>query len=88
MVNYMEPRPAIPPSPKHIEQVIKQMKQEKITVIAAANYFPEDRVRAVAERVNAKAVIVSMDVGGIPSVKTYFDLIDHLLDSLLAAFSK
>lgn len=88
MVNYMEPRPAIPPSPKHIEEVIDQMKREKITVIAAANYFPEDRVRAVAERVNARAVIVSMDVGGIPQVKTYFDLMDQLLDSLLVAFSE
>jgi zinc/manganese transport system substrate-binding protein len=86
MVNYLEPRPAIPPTPKHIEEVIEQMRQEKISVVAAANYFPEDRVRLVAERVGATAVIVSMDVGGLPEVTTYFHYIDHLLDSLLAVY--
>ncbi|MBN1656443.1 MAG: zinc ABC transporter substrate-binding protein [Deltaproteobacteria bacterium] len=87
MVNYLEPRPAIPPTPKHIEQVIEQMRQEKISVVVAANYFPEDRVRLVAERVGATAVIVSMDVGGMPKVTNYFEYIDHLLDALLNVFA-
>ncbi len=86
MRNYVEPRPSIPPSPRHIEAVIKQMQQEKIGVILAANYYDESRVRAIAERVGARAVIVPIGVYGAEGVDDYFAVIDSFVDQLAAAY--
>ncbi|MBT3218844.1 MAG: zinc ABC transporter substrate-binding protein, partial [Proteobacteria bacterium] len=84
MVNYVEPKPSIPPTPKHLESVIEQMQAENIDVVVAANYFPEDRVRALANKVGAKVVIVPLDVNGVPEVLTYFDYIDYLVENISA----
>ncbi len=85
VVDHVEPRPSIPPTPRHIDQLIKQMRKEKINVILAASYYDLAKVRLIADQVGAKAVIVVMGVGGAPGVNTYFDLIDHMVDQIAAA---
>ena len=35
----VEPKPGIPPSPKHVAELIEVMKKQKIRIILAANYF-------------------------------------------------
>jgi len=84
--NYVEPRPSIPPSPRHVEAVIRQMRDEDIDVILAANYYDETRVRNIAEKVGARAVIVPLGVGGEPEASDYFSLIDLIVSRLAAAF--
>jgi len=81
----IEPKPGIPPSPKHVEEIIKMMKESNIRIILAANYFDEHKVRMVAEKVGAEAVIVPLYVGGAPGVDDYFKLVDYWTDSLLSA---
>ncbi|MBN2715798.1 MAG: zinc ABC transporter substrate-binding protein [Deltaproteobacteria bacterium] len=85
VVGYMEPKPGIPPSPGHVASLIDKMKTENVTVMLAANYFDEGKVRAVAEKVNAKAVITSLGPEGEPGMDSYFDQFDVWLDKLLAA---
>lgn len=84
--NYIEPRPGIPPSPRHVEEVIRQMQDEEIGVLVAANYYDETQIRAVSSRVGAKAVIVPLGVGGEPGVDDYFDVIDTIVSRLAAAY--
>ena len=75
VVGEVEPKPGIPPSPKHVEDLITLMKEQKIPVIMAANYFDENKVKHVAAAVDAKAVIVPMHVAGEPGVDDYFALV-------------
>lgn len=84
--NYVEPRPGIPPSPRHVETVVKQMRAEKINVIIAANYYDETRVRNISQKVGAKAVIMPLGVEGPPTAGAYFSLIDGIVSSIAAAF--
>lgn len=85
--NYIEPRPGIPPSPRHVEEVVKQMRAERIGVLIAANYYDESRVKGVAQKVDAKAVIVPLGVRGEPGVNDYFALIDTIVGRIALAFS-
>ncbi|HUU03472.1 MAG TPA: metal ABC transporter substrate-binding protein [Myxococcota bacterium] len=85
VVNHVELRPSIPPTPRHVDQLIKQMRKEKIHVILAASYYDLTKVRLIADQVGAKAIIIAMGVGGSPGVNTYFDLIDHMVDQIAAA---
>lgn len=86
IIGHVEPKPGIPPSPRHVEQLIQKMKRFHVRVIMAANYFDEKKVSEIAERVGAKAVIVPMGVGGAPEVSNYFQLVDYWVQHLRAAF--
>ena len=81
----VEPKPGIPPSPKHVAGLIKLMKEQNIRIILAANYFDEHKIKMVAEKVNAEPVIVPLYVEGIPEVKDYFQLVDYWVQSLIKA---
>ena len=84
----VEPRPGIPPSPKHVTNLINLMREMNIGIILAANYFDEQKIKTVASRTNAEAVIVPVYVGGAENIDDYFDLVDCWVDGLLKAAQK
>jgi len=81
----VEPKPGIPPSAKHVAELINTMRQRKIKLILAANYFDESKIRSVASKVGARPVIVPLYVGGASGVDDYFELVDYWLDHLVSA---
>ena len=58
IADYVEPKPGIPPSAKHVHSLIDLMEQQHVGVLFAASYFAEHQVRSIAERTSATAVIV------------------------------
>jgi len=84
----IEPKPGIPPSAKHVASLVNMMRDQKVQIIFAANYFDQQKVKAVAERVNAEAIIVPLFVGGLPEADTYFKMIDIWTDRLIQAAKK
>jgi ABC-type Zn uptake system ZnuABC Zn-binding protein ZnuA len=72
----VEPKPGIPPSPRHVTELVDLMRLRKVRVILAANYFDEQKIRTVAKRVDAVPVIVPLYVGGEEGVDDYFQLVD------------
>jgi ABC-type Zn uptake system ZnuABC Zn-binding protein ZnuA len=85
--DYVEPKPGIPPTPRHVQQLITRMRERGIRVLLASNYFDRQQVRQVAERTGAQAVIVATNVGGEPGVNTYFDLVDRWITAIAEAFA-
>ena len=77
----------IPPTPRHVQEVIALMKQRKTPALFAANYFSRSQIEQVAQRTGARAVIVPENTGGAPGVNTYFDLMNTWMSSLTAAFT-
>lgn len=84
----VEPKPGIPPSPKHVTELVEQMREENIKILLAANYFDEQKIRTVAGRVDAEPVIVPLYVGGAEGVNDYFQLVDYWINGILAAAEK
>jgi len=84
----VEPKPGIPPSPKHVLDLTRMMRQRQVKIILAANYFDHEKVRTVADRVGAEPVIVPLYVGGREGVDDYFSLVGLWIDSLLTAARK
>jgi ABC-type Zn uptake system ZnuABC Zn-binding protein ZnuA len=87
-VDYIEPKPGIPPTPKHVRELIELMQQRHVRVLLSPGYFDHNQIRQVAERTGAKAVVVPSNVGGAPGVNTYFDLINTLVSSLSQAYAQ
>jgi len=85
-VTFIEAKPGIPPTPRHVQEVIELMRQRKVPVLFASNYFDRKQIQRVAERTGARAVIVPENTGGAPGVNTYFDLVNTWVSSLAAGF--
>ncbi len=86
VVGYVEPKPGIPPTPRHVETIIGLIRNQGIRVILAANYFTPNKPRVIAERTGATVVTVPMSAGGEPGLDEYDALITAWIDRLVAAF--
>jgi zinc/manganese transport system substrate-binding protein len=84
---YIEAKPGIPPTPGHVQEVIAYMKEHKLQVLFASNYFDRKQIETVATRTGAKAVIVPENTEGAPGVHTYVDLVTTWIRGLTAAFN-
>lgn len=82
---YVETKPGISPTPRHVARLISLMRTEGLSVVLAASYFDRGRVDSVAERGGARAVIVTMQTNPAAGMGSYFDLVDHWIDELVAA---
>jgi len=87
IIDYVEPKPGIPPSPAHVAEVVDKMKANHVGVLLAANYYSVGKVRGVAGKVGANPVIVALAVGGQPEIKDYFSQYDVWLGRLVAALN-
>jgi len=81
----VEPKPGIPPSPRHVTELVDLMRLRKIRIILAANYFDEQKIHTVARRVDAVPVIVPLYVGGEEGVDDYFQLVDLWTERMVEA---
>ncbi len=88
IIDYLEPKPGIPPSPRHMESLISRMRQQDVRVILAANYFSQKKVQEIAQKVNGVVVMMPLGVGGVPEVQNYFQLIDYWINQLNQGFQK
>ncbi len=82
----VEPKPGIPPTPRHFSELIKMMKKKKIKLIIAANYFDRSKVLMLAGKTEAKAVMLPIYVKGESGIDSYFDLVDYWVNSISKAF--
>ncbi len=87
VIGYVEPKPGIPPSPKHIENLIRSMKENNVKVILAANYFDENKVKNICAKVGATPIIVPMYVNGTKGVDDVFNLVAMWVGSLKNVFT-
>lgn len=85
IVEFLEPRPGIPPTPSQLAKVIRLMQQEEINVIIISPYYKPDAAELVARNVNGKVVIMASSVDAFPEVMTYFDLFDYNVNLMIEA---
>jgi ABC-type Zn uptake system ZnuABC Zn-binding protein ZnuA len=85
---YIEPKPGIPPTPRHVADVIQLMRDQDIHVLFSTNYFDQGQIRSVAQRTNSVPVIVPASTFGAPGVETYEQLVDLWVSELAAAFQQ
>jgi ABC-type Zn uptake system ZnuABC Zn-binding protein ZnuA len=88
VVGYVEPKPGIPPSPAHIQQLITLMKKEGVKVIVMEPYFSRSIPDLLSRETGATVLVLPPSVGSAEGVDTYFDLFDYLVTQLTAVLSK
>ena len=85
IVDFLEPKPGIPPTPSQLAKVINEMKRDKIRVIISSPYFTAESAALVARNVGGEVVTLATSVGADESIKTYFDLFDYNVAKVVEA---
>lgn len=83
----LEPKPGIAPSPSHLAKVIGTMKAQKADVILVQPYQNHRTAATVARQTGATVLDVSQQPGGRPNTGTYFDMMDNMVRSLAAGLA-
>ncbi len=74
---FLEPKPGIPPTPKHLEFLEKYAKEHHIHAIVMPTYFQRDAANELAHRINAKVVTIAQGVGEVPDTDDFFSFFDY-----------
>jgi zinc/manganese transport system substrate-binding protein len=74
---FIEPKPGIPPTPKHLEFLEGYVKAHNIKAIVLPTYYPKDAAEKLAQRVGAKVVTICQNVGEIPGAEDTFSFFDY-----------
>jgi ABC-type Zn uptake system ZnuABC Zn-binding protein ZnuA len=83
---YVEDKPGIPPSAKHRDELIAQVKAEAIAVVAVTSYYPKRVPEAICEATGAKLVLLPNATGGVAGADSYLDFLKLLVDRLADAY--
>lgn len=68
---YVENRPGIPPSPRHVESLIRNIKEGRIPLVLAATYVDTEAAAQIARRAGARVVVLPAGVGGVEEASSY-----------------
>jgi len=86
VVGEIEPRPGIPPGPRHTVEIIQMMKRDNVKVILVEPYFDLKTPNAIARETGAQVVVLLPSVGGEKEATDYFKLFDYDIALLTRAF--
>lgn len=85
IVDFMEPKPGIPPSPSQLVKVIKEVSANNIKVIISSPYFTTSSSDVVAKQTGVKELTLATSVAAFNGIKNYFDLFDYDISHLIEA---
>jgi zinc/manganese transport system substrate-binding protein len=88
VLDYVENKPGIPPSPRHIQDLKAEMERDGVPLVVISNFFEPAPARRVAEAAGAKLVILPASIDGEEGLDDPFLFFDHLVDALERGFQQ
>ena len=85
IVDFLEPKPGIPPTPSQLVKIINEVKSNSIKVIISSPYFTTSSSDVVAKQTGAKVLTLATSVGAFDSVKDYYGVFDYNIAQLTNA---
>lgn len=79
----VEDRPGIPPSPQHLVNLIRLMKEQQIGVILVEPWNDVKLATRVAEEAGARALVMASAVGAVKGSDDYIAAIDYNINALV-----
>lgn len=89
ILGYLEPSPGVPPTTKHLQELIGRMKEKDVKILLSNPYFDPQHGAFVSRATGAKIVPMAHQTGARPGTDTYLDLVKYngarLLEALAAS---
>lgn len=88
VIETLEPKPGIAPSPAHLTKVITTMKAANARVILVQPYQNRRTAETVARQTGATVINAAQQPGAVKGTDTYFQVMDRLVGELSAALGR
>ena len=88
VVDYVEPKPGIPPTPSHTLDLINLMKRENIKLIMVEPYFDLRTPNSIASATGGTVAVLMPSVGGNKEITDYFKLFDYDINLVINSLNK
>lgn len=88
IVDYLEPKPGVPPTMKHLTEVIDTVKTTGVKVLLLSPYFDPKAAEFVSKEAGIPIAELAHQVGARPEASDYFSLFDYNVRTLKAALEK
>jgi len=85
IVDELEPKPGIAPSPAHLAQVIGEMKRGNVKVILVQPFQNRKTAETVARQTGATVIDAPQQPGAANNTSSYFDNMDNLVRAIASA---
>jgi len=85
VVAHMEPRPGIPPTTRHLAEVVALMRAEGIRLILASSYYDPRHARFLAEQTGARIASLANQVGARPGAEDYLAMVGYNVEAVATA---
>ena len=85
VAGFIEPKPGIPPSAKHVQYMTNLIKEQGIDVMLVASYFEKKSPQMIEDKTGIEAVYLPLFVSGVEEVRNNFDLVDYWIERILEA---
>jgi zinc/manganese transport system substrate-binding protein len=82
LIGYLEPKPGIPPSAAHIEELIELMKREKPEAILVTPAIGKEEAESLSARTGVKVIVLPHDVGSTPGTDDLISFWDKIVSLL------
>ena len=83
VLGYIEPKPGIPPTPRHVETMINLIEDTGVDIMLVASYFEKRKPTTISERTGIQAIFLPISVDAQPEVPDNFALVDFWIDQIL-----
>jgi ABC-type Zn uptake system ZnuABC Zn-binding protein ZnuA len=79
VMDFVEPKPGVPPTPKHVEDLTAEMKAQSVRLLIVEPYFDPKLPQQIAHNTGAALVILPPSVGASKEITSYLGLFDAQL---------
>jgi zinc/manganese transport system substrate-binding protein len=88
IVGHLEPFPGIPPTTKHLAELVERMRAEQVGVIIASPYYDVRHAEKVAEATGAVVARLTHQTGGMPGTEDYLAMVDYNVRTMVEALER
>ena len=86
LIGFMEPKPGVPPTTKHLGTLTELMRAEGVKIVLTVSYYDPRHARFISEKTGARVVNLAHQVGAREGTDDdYLAMIDYNVRQLAAA---
>jgi zinc/manganese transport system substrate-binding protein len=88
IVGHLEPFPGVPPTTKHLAEIVERIRDEHVLVVIASPYYDVRHAKKVAEASGAVVTRLAHQVGSVPDTDDYVAMIDYNVRTMADALRR
>lgn len=87
VVGFLEPRPGVPPTPRHLAELAGQARSQGVKAIVTVPYFDQRSAAFVSSQAGIPVVVLAHQVGATTAAAGWLDMIGDNVERLAGAVS-